>query len=327
LELTNQNRNKLILAGLMGLVAGIILGLFYGYVINPVKWVDAPMENTRADIQEDYLRMSIDSYKLYFDQAKAYERWLELGDAGPATLAKVMASPEAQGLDAINRYKSLVTLQDAVTQYNACGSAQGTSNKLCIYLWGGTMSFVAVLGVFLYYRIRQQDFMPSSPRTSSPKVKDLVDEAPDIILDNSPSLFHTMTTFVMGDDLFDESFTIDSPNGDFLGECGVGIVNTINDKTPKMVNAFDIWLFDKNEINTKSIVLMTERAYSNDILRTQLESKGLPILAKVGEETLLKTDNLRMSVRIVDMLHDGSDPLKSEFFQRLSLEIFIRPEK
>jgi hypothetical protein len=42
-----------------------------------------------------------------------------------------------------------------------------------------------------------------------------------------------------GDDLFDDSFSIDSPSGKFLGECGVGISETIGVGDPKKVTAFE----------------------------------------------------------------------------------------
>ena len=46
-----------------------------------------------------------------------------------------------------------------------------------------------------------------------------------------------MTTYMIGDDLYDDSFSIDSPSGEFLGECGVGISDTIGVGDPKKVTA------------------------------------------------------------------------------------------
>jgi hypothetical protein len=327
LEITNLNRNRFILAGLVGLVAGSIIGLIYGYIINPVEWADVPMELARADLQEDYLRMAIDSYKLYFDKPQAFDRWQELGDAGPELLAKVIASPGTQGLKAINSYKELVTFQDTINRDVICGTNQeGTNNNLCVFLWLGTVTFGGALGIFLYYRSREPILRRSSSRFAKPKAKGSEEIRPFITDDAKPPLVHSMTTFVLGDDLFDESFSIDTPSGEFLGECGIGIVNTIDDGSPKKVNAFDVWLFDKNEIDTKSIVLMSEQAYGDDILRTQLESKGSPVLAEIGGEITLNTNHLLMRVRIVDMLCEEGDPQKCEYFQRLSLELVIREQ-
>ncbi len=42
-----------------------------------------------------------------------------------------------------------------------------------------------------------------------------------------------MTTYMLGDDMYDESFTFDAPNGEFLGECGVSSSDTIGVGEPK----------------------------------------------------------------------------------------------
>jgi hypothetical protein len=323
-DISNYFRNKLIIAALIGLVAGVILGLFYGYVIDPVEWVDAPMSLTRTDLQEDYLRMAIDSYVLYFDPAMAYQRWQELGDSAPGLLQKVAASPGKQGLEAINRFKELVAPPTASLSSSTCSDLAGTSNNLCVYLWLGTVILGGGAGVYFYTRLRRQIETPNLRRAMPTKVPALVDEPITIPYADHPVLVHTMMTYVIGDDLFDESLSVENEEGDFLGECGVGIVNTVDNELPKKVNALDIWLFDKNEINTKSVVIMSHEAYHDDIVLNQLRSKGDPILAEIGREITLKTTHLVMIVRIVDMVCEDLDPLSCTFFQRLSMEIFVR---
>ena len=77
----------------------------------------------------------------------------------------------------------------------------------------------------------------------------------------------TMTTYVLGDDLYDESFSIDTGGGEFLGEYGVGVSETIGVGEPKKVAALEIWLFDKNDIKTATKVLMSEHAYNDPNIR------------------------------------------------------------
>src|SRR5690606_12368408 len=43
----------------------------------------------------------------------------------------------------------------------------------------------------------------------------------------APPITQTMTTYVLGDDLYDESFSIDTQAGEFLGEYGVGVAEII----------------------------------------------------------------------------------------------------
>jgi len=325
LDITKLERNKLILSGLFGLLAGLTIGLIYGYVINPVEWVDAPMELARNDLKEDYMRMAIDSYKLYMDPAQAYNRWQELGDSAPDILSKISASPGTQGMEAINSYKKAVLPLEAGPAGITCDECTTDSNNnLCVFLWLGTVTFVGALGIFLYYRTQEPNLRRAVPRAPKTNGKPYEEVKPFITDDSNPPLVHSMTTYVLGDDLFDESFSIDTPEGEFLGECGIGIVNTLGEGSPKRINAFDIWLFDKNEINTQSTVLMSDQAYGDDVLRTQLESKGTPMMAEIGSEISMETTHLQMRVRIVDMVCEEGEPQKCATFQRLSLELLIR---
>ena len=323
MDITDQNRNKLIIAALISLVAGIAIGLIYGYVINPVEWVDAPLELTRADIQEDYLRMAIDAYQQNNDPSIAYQRWQELGDSGPEALRVVMASPGDQGQDAVNRFKDLVIRDSAPV--DACQElSAGSNNNPWFYIWLGTVILGGGTGLFYTSHLRRK--IASSPTPPYPTPMNPLQAGGPITIpfNQFPVMVHTMMTYVMGDDHFDESLRVEDDLGDFLGECGIGIVNTVDNQLPKKVNALDIWLFDKNEINTKTVVLMSENAYSNEAIFNQMKNKGQPIMAEIGREISLETTNLVMSVRVVDMLCEETDPLNCTFFQRLTMEVFVR---
>ncbi len=75
------------------------------------------------------------------------------------------------------------------------------------------------------------------------------------------------TIYTLGDDLYDDSFSIESASGDFLGECGVGIGDMVGVGDPKKVSAFEVWLFDKNDIQTVTKVLMSRYAFNDDTTR------------------------------------------------------------
>ena len=132
-----------------------------------------------------------------------------------------------------------------------------------------------------------------------------------------------MTTYMFGDDRYDESFTFDAPNGAFLGECGVSISDLIGVGEPKKISAFDIWLFDKNDIQTVTKVLMSKHAYYTPEIYSRLEIRGEPILAEAGKLFLLETATLRMEGRIVDVYY-GDLPLPDDsYFQRNTIELAI----
>jgi hypothetical protein len=132
-----------------------------------------------------------------------------------------------------------------------------------------------------------------------------------------------MSTYAFGDDRYDESFTFDAPSGEFLGECGVSISDIIGVGEPKKISAFDIWLFDKNDIQTVTKVLMSRHSYEDPTTLQRLEIRGEPILAEPGAQFVLETATLRLEGRIVDVLY-GEMPLPEDsYFQRSTVELAI----
>jgi len=137
---------------------------------------------------------------------------------------------------------------------------------------------------------------------------------------------HFMTTYVIGDDLYDDSFSIDDPSGAFLGECGVGISDTIGVGDPKKVTAFEVWLFDKNDIQTVTKVLMSSHAMNDPMIRQRLASKGDPVLVEPGQQILLETATLQLEARVIELVYGQGALPSGSFFERLTLEIAVWPK-
>jgi hypothetical protein len=136
-----------------------------------------------------------------------------------------------------------------------------------------------------------------------------------------------MTTYVAGDDLYDESFSIDTQGGDFLGEYGVGISETIGVGDPKKVTALEVWLFDKNDIKTATKVLMSSHAYNDPNLRARLEAKGELVMLAPQEQIILETAALQLLVTVTDLEYgEGALPPES-YFDRVTLELAIWPKE
>jgi hypothetical protein len=144
-------------------------------------------------------------------------------------------------------------------------------------------------------------------------------------MESEEPLVQWMATYLKGDDLFDDSFSIDAPSGEFLGECGVGIADTIGVGEPKRVSAFEIWLFDKNDIQTVTKVLMSEYLFNDQANHNRLAAKGEPILCGPGMQFTMETETLQMLVRVVDLSY-GSGPMPDHsYFDRMSLELSVWP--
>jgi hypothetical protein len=141
-----------------------------------------------------------------------------------------------------------------------------------------------------------------------------------------PPVAQFMTSYSIGDDLYDDSFSIDAPNAEFLGECGVGISDTVGVGEPKKVSAFEVWLFDKNDIQTVTKVLMSPHAFNDPQIRQRLASKGEPVLMEAGKRIMLETATLQLEARVVDMNYGSGALPPSSFFDRLTLELAVWPK-
>ncbi|MCX6068432.1 MAG: hypothetical protein NT121_22235, partial [Chloroflexi bacterium] len=143
----------------------------------------------------------------------------------------------------------------------------------------------------------------------------------------APPVAHYVTTYVIGDDLFDDSFSIDSAYGEFLGECGVGISETIGVGDPKKVTAFEVWMFDKNDIQTVTKVLMSPHAYNDPSFRSKFEAKGelMPIVPQ--KQIILETQTLQMIATVSDVQYGQGALPEGSYFDRITLELAIWAKK
>jgi hypothetical protein len=187
---------------------------------------------------------------------------------------------------------------------------------------------LVVGGVFVFLLIRRKQAQaggaPKSPRAKFADDPAIPVGRPETkVAQNEPPLAQFMTTYRQGDDLYDDSFSIDSINGEFLGECGVGIAETIGVGEPKKVTALEVWLFDKNDIQTVTKVLLSEHANSDAAIKQRLLSKGEPIVVEPGMRFLMETASLQLEAKVVDMVYARGPLPENSYFSRLTLEISV----
>jgi hypothetical protein len=127
----------------------------------------------------------------------------------------------------------------------------------------------------------------------------------------------------LGDDDFDCSFSIESEDGDFMGECGIGISDVLDVDGAQQVNAFEVWLFDKGDIRTVSKVLVSDYTYENEALNARLSAKGDLVVAQTGSSFTLETLALQVTVTITDVAYvpDASRP--DAVFAQLNVEMLV----
>lgn len=64
---------------LVAILVGLAVGLYYGWVISPVQYVDTAPDTLREDYQVDYVLMVAEAYQVEDDLARAVRRLALLG--------------------------------------------------------------------------------------------------------------------------------------------------------------------------------------------------------------------------------------------------------
>jgi len=304
-------------------IVGIALGLAWGWGVDPVKFVDATPAYLRDDLREDYLRMTIDSFRVNADPNLAVQRWKNLGQFGPELLQRVTANP--QGLDP----NTLTAFTQLAGQFPPVAEQPTTSmSGLVLSVVLIALLAVAVAGGFIFLRRLLAKGGSGEPTVSMQAVEASRNaERTDFEgLGLAPPITQVMTTYMLGDDLYDESFSIDTQGGEFLGEYGVGVSETVGVGDPKKVTALEVWLFDKNDIKTATKVLMSEHAFKDQNLRSRLEPKGELVLVEPHKQIILETETLQLLATVVDLQYGQAAPAGNSYFERLTLELAIWPK-
>ncbi|HET6845248.1 MAG TPA: hypothetical protein VFH29_00355 [Anaerolineales bacterium] len=329
LELLRKQPVLVLLLVLVGMAIGV-----------PVGWATVQVVNTtpdvlRADIQEDYLRMAIDSFRVNRDPNLAVRRWDALGPAASIAFEKIQKSPAGIDPVVIVAYGEVVlAVKNSQTAPGAPTATPGPPAPAGRLIVTAAVAALIVLGLaagaFLLRGLGRR-----RPRAGvAPVVDEVESDQPTPkagragktnfeSLGVAPPITQNMTTYVLGDDLYDESFGIDTAGGDFLGEYGVGVSETIGIGEPKKVTALEIWLFDKNDIKTATKVLMSAHAFADSGIRGRLEAKGELIQIEPQKQILLETETLQLAATVVDLQYgDGSLP-ESSYFERVTLELAV----
>jgi hypothetical protein len=285
----------------------------------------------REDLQQDYLRMAIDSYRVNPNPSLAADRWQGLCAAAQPAYAAVQTNP--QGIDPalIKQFGDQVALELAKPERQQAPNAGGSSSltKTIVMVVGLVvlLGFLGYGGLYLYRLLNNRGSGTVTPSMQAVEMSRKAEKTNFEQMGLAPPITQTMTTYVLGDDLYDESFGINTPAGDFMGEYGVGVSEAIGVGDPKKVTAFEIWLFDKNDIKTATKVLMSEHAFNDPTIRARLEPKGELVLIQSQSQILLETATLQLLATVVDLEY-GHGPLPANsYFERITLELAIWPRQ
>jgi hypothetical protein len=337
----------------LGLVLlGVIIGMAWTYLGAPVKFRDAEPVHLAEGYKDQWIKMAAVEFAQTNDAEEAQRSIVEAG-VSPAMIQKLINDNQTADPQLAGQLQALLTVAQS-----SQAQASKQADKIKTGFLGGALGPLAclvgtaiiglILAVFLtfYWAVPIGKWAKQRPKpivagiptsvgaagvTHAGRVavkRAVAEQKTDFVAAGEVApVSQYMSTYILGDDLYDDSFSIETPSGEFLGECGSGISETIGVGDPKKVTATEVWLFDKNDIRTVTKVLMSDHAFKDQALRTKLAPKGEAVLATAGGVTTLETQTLRVQVRIVDLQYgEGSLPPNS-FFERLTVEIAAWPKE
>jgi hypothetical protein len=322
------------------LILGVVFGLWVGWDVWPTQYIGTTLSMLRSDIQLDYLRMTVDSYAVNGDPTLARSRFEALG-TGKWDLLDQLHKDIQTDPERLKQFEFLIanlyvgTAASPAEEATPPAAAGGMDNLVSVIailgvLIGGAIAIVMIVNI----RRRREPLLPAENENPAP-AGELSLESEEQLAEGAASgsaaatgegsepLERFVTTYVLGDDLYEDSFTINSASGDFLGECGVGISEPIGVGEPKKVTAFEVWLFDRKPSRTSTTVLLSEYANQKADVRTALAPRGTPVLAVPGADIWMETPGLQLRVVIRELIY-GEGPLPhNSYFERLTLQLEI----
>jgi hypothetical protein len=326
------------------LILGLILGFIWAYGIAPTVYTAAEPVNLGESWKREYVKQV--AWQMQAEgntenaQANAKRQLSFLGDA--KRIVDDMANTEQDP-----NLKPLLQNLAPLAEDNPVQLAKVTpgflnSNLmplLCVLglaiIVGGAVIVNTIIPVTLLLQRRSKEPATVVAGQEAERRKAMAEAqkkareapAPAAAVDRGTPVGQYMSTYIMGDDLYDDSFSIETASGEFLGETGSGISKTIGVGDPKKVTATEVWVFDKNDIKTVTKVLMSEHAYNDEGTRAELAPKGEAVLVKPGAIVMLETQTLTVQARVVDLAYGSGALPPNSFFERLTIEISAWPKK
>jgi hypothetical protein len=320
-------KNRPVLFIILTFVVGWAIGLFiFGWGIWPLEYVGAGPQDLSDAHQDRYLLALADLYARDGNQARVNEAlggWTgadvaicQLGQENLASQLQLNAlAGVINGVGCDPAVVGVVPPGQEPPETADGGGGIGNFVLVCVF---GLFLLLAVGGI--YYLLRQRSgggsraAAPAEMPTAAPVMEDGGSQ-------QVTPIARFQTTFARGHDTYDDSFSIENAEGDFLGECGVGLSETIGADTPKNVSAFEVWLFDKNDIRTVTKVIMSDHAFFDDAIKAKLAPKGEPVLARAGETIVLETASLIVNAEITEMEYGAGTLPPQSFFERFTVEL------
>ena len=319
-DLSTWIRQKITAEVVIAFVLGVFIGLVVlGWWLWPVNWTNTDAADLKPGQKEVYLQMIADSYALTRDSETAVARLQGLkapgeedADLSAMLAALIKARTEAGESGEVTRLEGLssaVILPPPPSPKPTAAGLAALDRSQALRI-GGVVFFLALLGtgtVLLLSQLQKREAVRRRRPYPSEQPVETAGEEPEVIAPIEPegTLGRFETTYSLGDEAYDLSYSIESSAGEFLGECGLSALEEVGLGEPGGASAFELWLFDKEDVRTETKVLMSEQAFGDEVLRDRLAARGALVLAEPGKVVTVETANLRLDATVSELEYES----------------------
>jgi hypothetical protein len=330
------------LSKLWWFMPGVLVGMLVAYIIVPTQFENnaTPAQLDPDTYREQWVKGAAAEFQVTGDAEEAERKLTAAGYTSSDVQELINENQDAPGLvqrlQAVQPYTNDSAAQEQAEEYPDPGFF---SNFIApILAWIGVLIagiavalYVTTFGVPLLPRIMQmlkpktelEKEIEERRKTEEQARKEARLAAERKSVFDEPPIVQFMSTYLYGDNFYDDSFAIETEDGKFLGECGSGISETIGVGDEKKVTATEVWVFAQNDITTLTHILMTEHAYNDETLRAKLAPRGDAVLVTPDTVTTLETKTLRAQVKVIDMEYGSDGTIPNSFFKKLTVEIAV----
>lgn len=341
LKILDERKGIVFLVG--GVIIGLIIGLIFAWGIWPVRWQNASPGHLRTDYQTYYLKSVAEDYdrdrnweaartRLGLDLEGRYANpWVNEPEELKTTLERVSGLEGVVEGTPTDRLIDKIAEEQGIELEAQAAEPEEEPTRGGLSIWtilGLTLIVIAAVAAAFFFLVRSRGQAPGAeePRSGRASAFGTVVEEEDVGViegETGPPLSSYKAMYELGDDFFDPSFSIER-EGEFLGECGIGISESIGVEDPKKVTALEAWLFDKSDIKTVTTVLASDYAFNDPSLHAKLESKGKDVevvCVQPGMEIVLETTALRVRVTVKSVVYADGDLPDNSYFKELGVEL------
>lgn len=314
----------------MLVITGIIIGLIWGYGLNPTRYYDAAPSSLRQSAQDQWIKMVAGSHFSNFYTEEDVIRLLQQIENPAANITRLLESSTPNTTEQV----ALQNIQPLAIQAGAGTPAPKPEGFLADLIKGWILPIIIVViampllnlawKVLLYQYVAfpiidfvkmrtdekyREDKARRRAELEAARQRRQLQEQMVVEKDEAlgSPIIQKLSIYTKGRN-YDDSFEIEDDADTFLGECGASIA--VKDDAGEPV-AIEVWMFEMASQNTLSKIFVTPAAVNDPGIRSKLEPRVENpmtdiVVAQNGSVLRINADTLILQAKIIEASYSPS---------------------